>query len=309
MSLITSTEHFFFKFSVLALRFFIRAFFYRSRLVRRQIERTSLEIPSREAGRTILVEIYLPTEKRASPLPVLLNWHGSAFFLPGHGSDAFFCKYIAETVGVAVVDADYRKGPEDPFPAAVHDAEDVLRWVFNNTEDFDSSRVLLSGFSAGGNLALVLAASLGEDISQRNRDSVRGVVAFYPPTDLSIAPGARSAPNPKYRNPIALHKLSYKCYIPSSVDPSDPYLSPSFADEKNFPSNVIIITCDGDCLCTEAEDLADKLDDGTRRVISRRLTNVGHGYDKNCQEGSREERLRDDVYLSVAKCMKGILNP
>jgi acetyl esterase/lipase len=53
---------------------------------------------------------------------------------------------MAETAGIAVLDADYRKGPEHVFPAAVNDAEDALRWVIGNPQRFDQDRILLGGF-------------------------------------------------------------------------------------------------------------------------------------------------------------------
>ena len=34
-----------------------------------------------------------------------------------------------------VVSVDYRLGPEQPYPGAVEDTEEVLQWVFKNGKD------------------------------------------------------------------------------------------------------------------------------------------------------------------------------
>lgn len=205
-----------------------------------------------------------------------------------------------------MLDADYRKGPKEPFPAAVHDAEDVLHWVRDNPQRFDQQRIFLSGFSAGAKLALVISSlSAAEESERENSARVRAVVSFYPPTDLSIDPEDRRPPNPKYSTPTAFQRFSSACYIPPSVDKTDPRLSPLYANPTLFPQDVVIITCDGDFLCLEGEELAHKLDVGSRSVVHTRVLDAGHGFDKTCKPGSREEKLRDEIYAMVAKTLRG----
>lgn len=85
-------------------------------------------IASRDAGRTIKVNVYQPA-KSAKPSPVLVNLHGSGFILPAHGSDDLFCREISRETAYTVLDVQYRLAPENPFPAALNDAEDVINWV------------------------------------------------------------------------------------------------------------------------------------------------------------------------------------
>ncbi|KAL1970756.1 hypothetical protein VTN77DRAFT_2590 [Rasamsonia byssochlamydoides] len=269
-----------------------------------------LQIPSRDAGRYIPAELYLPPSEEAtkSKLPVLINWHGSGFVLPDLGSDTAYCAHIARSTGIAVVDADYRKAPENPFPAALHDVEDVIRWVVGQPERFDSSRIALSGFSAGGNLALVAASSsLKQRLSLPVEVAIQAVVAFYPPTDLSIAPEAKISPNPRRPIPALMARFFDACYIPEGVSNKDPRISPSYADKDAFPQTVVIITCDGDTLAPEADALAAKLDDGRRRVVHRQMKGVGHAFDKTREEGSPERKLRDESYALVDEVLREVL--
>jgi acetyl esterase/lipase len=39
--------------------------------------------------------------------------------MPMLGSDVHFCSYLAATLRISVIDADYRKAPEHVFPACV----------------------------------------------------------------------------------------------------------------------------------------------------------------------------------------------
>jgi acetyl esterase/lipase len=61
-----------------------------------------------------------------------------------------------------VVSVDYGLAPENPFPAAVEDSIDAVRWVASSPAELqhiDTSRVSISGTSSGANLAIVAALS------------------------------------------------------------------------------------------------------------------------------------------------------
>lgn len=299
------------KVRVTLLRWFLLLAVFKHRLARREFVKrsTSIKIPSRDQGRSIAANLYLPPNIDPNPklpLPVLINWHASGFILHGHGTDAVFCSRIAENAGIAVLDCDYRKAPEDPFPAAPNDAEDVLKWVINNPQAFDLDRILLSGFSSGANLALVTSTSWPAKLELER--GIRGVIAFYPITDLSISVEDRYPPNPKYSRATWLYRLLCECYIPLAADKKDPRLSPMYGDVHEFPAHMMFVTCDGDELCLEAEALARKLDQGSRNVTVRRVEDVRHGFDGIGLDGSRGESLRYESYEFLAKTIKDIVS-
>lgn len=285
-----------------------------------------IQIPSRETPRTINVFIYYPPGKSSSsgPLPVLINWHGSGFVLPFHGQDRAFCTRMARDAGVVVVDGDYRKGPEYPFPAAVHDVIDTIRWVHSHPERFDISRIALSGFSAGGNLALVASAMSASSVKDGDQQtassqsghfdgeqepdlkdvSIKAVISYYPPTDISIDPPARKAPKAKDILPPGVVSFFNACYVPDESLRKDRRISPLLGDLTVFPKTVAIFTCEGDTLCPEAEEFAHKIDDGSRKVVLRRLKDVGHAWDKGVAKGSNDEKVRDEAYGETVKVLK-----
>ena len=69
-------------------------------------------------------------------------------------------------------DTDYRKAPESPFPAAVHDVEDIVNYVLAHPDEYDTTKITLSGFSAGGCLALQVGTAMGPKV-------IKGIAGFY----------------------------------------------------------------------------------------------------------------------------------
>ena len=258
-----------------------------------------IQIPSRDAGRSIKTHVYCPKAAK-NPSPVLVNLHGSGFVIPAHGMDDEFCRYIASKTDYTVLDISYRVAPENPFPAAVNDVEDAIKWVLDRPAEFELSRIALSGFSAGGNLALVACSSTF------SKGTFRSVVAFYPPTDLSTDPERKIAPDKNGKPiPSIVARFFDKCYVPAGNDLKDPSISPAFAPPENFPNEMIFITCAGDSLALEAEQLADRIKavPGNHVVIQR--LDCNHGWDKyKMKEGSSQEKAKNHSYALAAETLR-----
>jgi acetyl esterase/lipase len=61
--------------------------------------------------------------------------------------------------GWAVVNIDYRLLHQAPFPACIADCRQALNWIYENAGKykFDTNKIVVSGESAGGHLALMTA--------------------------------------------------------------------------------------------------------------------------------------------------------
>jgi epsilon-lactone hydrolase len=116
----------------------------------------------------------------ARPECALLHLHGGWF---NFGSAAAFTNLvgqIAARVGVSAFIPDYRLAPEHPFPAA---AEDV--WAcYRGLAQKGYRRIVLTGDSAGGNLALGLGARIAGGLAEAE---LVGVAVFSPVTDLTLS--------------------------------------------------------------------------------------------------------------------------
>lgn len=100
------------------------------------------------------LDLYLPIEA-SSPTPVLVWFHGGGWTKNSKEAEMLYILPYLE-VGWAVVNVEYRLADVALAPAAVDDCRCALRWVLDNAQDYklDTHRVVLSGISAGGHLAL-----------------------------------------------------------------------------------------------------------------------------------------------------------
>ena len=94
-------------------------------------------------------------------------------------------------MGWSVVNVSYRLGRVSLAPAAVEDCLCALRWVIQNAEEynFDTSRIVVTGNSAGGHLALttgMVPASAGLDRQCPGNEplEVAAVINWYGITDV-----------------------------------------------------------------------------------------------------------------------------
>ena len=102
------------------------------------------------------LDLYVP-KKSETPPPVLIYYHGGGWIIGDRHSQVLrLLPYIEK--GFAVANVSYRLAKVAPAPAAVVDAVCAFRWVVRNTEKYglDGNRVVLSGHSAGGHLALIV---------------------------------------------------------------------------------------------------------------------------------------------------------
>ncbi|KAJ5189498.1 Alpha/beta hydrolase fold-3 [Penicillium cf. griseofulvum] len=253
-----------------------------------------LQIPSREEGRFIRIHAY-NTLHRSTPAPVLVNFHGSGFVNPLHGSDDEFCKFIARKTGFAVLDCAYRLAPENKFPAAVHDAEDAVQWILSHPEKFDASQLSISGFSAGGILSLVLSSVIFP------HGTFKHVLAAYPPTDAAQSAAEKIAPDMSRDSaPVELLDTFIQCYLSAPEEARSILASPAFIPVEMFSDRIFLATAACDRLCLEGEALGNKIKGATKHVEMHRYDGCEHAFDKAYEKGSVQERAKDDLYERMA---------
>src|SRR5437588_8154562 len=74
---------------------------------------------------------YAPLEP-GGPHPLLVYYHGGGFTYGDLDTHDAVCRILCRHGGVHVLSVDYRLAPEHPFPAAVEDAREALRWAVAN---------------------------------------------------------------------------------------------------------------------------------------------------------------------------------
>jgi acetyl esterase/lipase len=101
------------------------------------------------------LDVYEPATESA-PTPVVIVIHGGGW-IAGTKEDRVLEMMPYLQMGFAAVNVEYRMAQVSLAPAAVEDCRCALHWVFANAKkyNFDPSRVVVQGGSAGGHLALM----------------------------------------------------------------------------------------------------------------------------------------------------------
>ena len=103
------------------------------------------------------LDVYRPN-KATVPTPVVLMIHGGGW-VAGTKDETVLGILPYLQMGFAVVNVEYRLGKISPAPAAVEDCLCALHWLGRNAKkyNFDLNKVIVTGGSAGGHLALTTA--------------------------------------------------------------------------------------------------------------------------------------------------------
>lgn len=107
----------------------------------------------------VRVLAYRPAEAKV-PMRAVVHLHGGGCVMGSPEMADPINRRLADELGCAIFSVDYRLAPEHPFPAAHDDCFLVLNWLRANADalSIDSSRIGAKGESAGGGLAVALAA-------------------------------------------------------------------------------------------------------------------------------------------------------
>ena len=135
------------------------------------------------------VDLYLP-RGTDSPAPVLVYIHGGGWV--GGSKESSVLRLVPwMEMGWAVVNVQYRLGEVSLAPAAVEDCLCALRWIIRNASNYniDPERIVVTGNSAGGHLALttgMVPASAGLDRQCPGSEtlSVAAIINWYGITDV-----------------------------------------------------------------------------------------------------------------------------
>lgn len=152
-------------------------------------------------GFQLKLDVYEPV-KLTAPVPVVMVIHGGGW-VEGSKEDRIFEGLPYMEMGFAVVNVEYRLARVSLAPAAVEDCLCALHWIGRNAGKyhFDLSKVIVTGGSAGGHLALttgMIPPSAGFDNQCASEDdetwagpwtskrpNVAAIVNFFGITDVA----------------------------------------------------------------------------------------------------------------------------
>lgn len=161
----------------------------------------------------------------------LIDFHGGAFVFGGGEACCVGARMQADLYGIRCYGVDYRMPPDHPFPAALDDALATYRHVL---KQHDPARIVVSGRSAGGNLAAALLL--------RARDEglplPAALVLLSPEVDLTES-GDSFAVNAMVDVVLPQSLMACNRLYAGNAELAHPYLSPLFGDLAGFPPTLL----------------------------------------------------------------------
>jgi acetyl esterase/lipase len=180
-------------------------------------------------------DVWRSKRHSGSDAPLVLFLHGGGFQHLDRGSHWAFAERFAHA-GAVVINADYRLAPQHRFPAAAEDAALVYRHALATARSLgaDPSQVIVSGTSAGANLALGVAinaaraADRGEGIAPRAAVLLSGL--------LQVSDIKRLYRHRRVVRPLRARMASIAVdYLPQGGDDPGAWARPALIDPRLDP--------------------------------------------------------------------------
>ena len=204
------------------------------------------------------------------PRRTVIHFHGGGYCLGSALMVRSWAAHLSSQAGCRVVLPEYRLAPEHPYPAALDDARAVMTAL---SAEANPSRVVLSGDSAGGGLALALVLSLRD----QGQDLPAGCILLSPWLDLGR--DRRAIPD-LVRREVLLNPDWLDACARAYADPltwTDHSVSPLRAEHSGLPP-LLIQAAAGELLVPDAELLAASASAAGVEVTYTRWPRMWHDF-------------------------------
>lgn len=193
------------------------------------------------------LDIYVPTKRLGGPVnwveytekrkPTLLFFHGGGWQSGDKISRSLFLMPYVQK-GFVVVTANYRHIPANSLKELITDTRAAMNWVYENADKYkmDTTKIVLSGESAGGHLAQINGFLDDENYFEQEHNPISrkmkaaAVVNWFGVFDLNTA--AKDWDDDQIKN-VTQNKISQAIQILTAASPST-YL------DKNDPPIISI---------------------------------------------------------------------
>ncbi len=222
----------------------------------------------------IPVRIYTPEDQ--GPFPVLVYFHGGGWVVGNLETADVYCRAMTDGAGCAVVSVNYHHAPEHKFPIPAEDAFTATRWAAQHAATFsgDATRLAVSGTSAGGNLAGVVA------MMARDRGGPLLVyqLLIVPVIDYTFETASYRENAEGYGLTSDAMRWYWRHYLRDEADGRHPNASPIRAPTLRGLPPALVVTAEFDPLRDEGEAYAARLRSEKVPTILKRYEGMIHGF-------------------------------
>ena len=233
------------------------------------------------------IRIYRPSDE--PNLPVMVYFHGGGWVIGNMDGFEPTVRSVANKGNIVVVQVQYQKAPENPFPAPFDDCYATLEWVVRNSEALriDSKKIGVGGDSAGGNLAAAVAI--------KARDTRLIDLAFqmlvYPCTgnDGTLPSAIKNAEGFGLTSQVM--RWYENQYAQAPEHKSHPYAFPAALEDLSGLAPAIVLTAEYDTLADDGRIYAERLANAGVPVHFKEYEGAIHGF--NALAGVAPEFVRE----------------
>ena len=220
------------------------------------------------------IRIYRPSSE--PNLPIMLYIHGGGWVIGNMDGFEPTVRSLVNKANIVIVQVQYQKAPEHPFPTPFNDCYAALEWIVNNQESLkiDASKIGVGGDSAGGNLAAAVAI--------KARDTKLVDLAFqmlvYPCTgyDGTLPSAINNAEG--YGLTSKVMRWFESQYAGTKEDFNNPYAFPAVCKDFSGLAPAVVVTAEYDPLADDGRVYAGLLEGGGVKVIFKEYEGAIHGF-------------------------------
>ncbi len=191
------------------------------------------------------------TPKNAIESRVILYLHGGGYVIGSAHTHRSLAGKIAKGTSMHCLLINYRKAPENPYPAAVQDAYNAYTYLLKT--GYLSENIVIAGDSAGGGLAMAVQYMLRE----KKLKLPRAVVLLSPYVDLTASSKSieKNAKNDRFLDVFEMRK--WADLYANNHDLKNPLISPLYGEMSGL-SPMLVQSSKSEVLFDDSRKLVRK---------------------------------------------------
>lgn len=225
-------------------------------------------------------------KKEGRPNDIIVFFHGGGWVTGNVNNYTGICSNMANQTNCIVISVEYRLAPEHPFPAGLEDCYNVTKVIASNIikevkeegKLKEPRKLIISGDSAGGNLAAVISL-LARDSGDFMPDKQ---ILYYPSCYNDYSDNSPFESVRLYGKDYILTSKRIReymeLYVQSTEDLNSPLVAPLLAKDFTNQPDTLIITAEYDPLRDEGEAYGLELAKAGNNVQVKRIPDSLHGF-------------------------------
>ena len=213
----------------------------------------------------------IPTD--CDPNTVLLHTHMGGSVLMSMHSDRKAAAHLAKAAGARSLVLNFRRSPENKYPAQVDDVDGAYRWLLE--QGYQHQRIASVGHSIGGYLAVALALRLRD----RGGALPGAILSISPWVDVTLS-GAAIEANAGHDKLLSrgVMELFRSCWLDGTgVEWTDPQVSLLHADLAGLPP-IAVYYGEHELLATDGAEFAARAKAAGNEVVARQINEGQHSF-------------------------------